>query len=151
MNPDSLTENYWESYPFLCDFKRLLVKDGRVSGTIANQIFEYPLTLFDNQLDGCNFSVEQLEDSRCAANHYIVFPNPSSTGNVTIQSVYVWNPLQKIRMFGYDGRLIRELKAADTSEYLYQRVEIKGLQDGLYIIEILCNDQRYYKKVIINK
>lgn len=149
INPDSLSENYWEYYPVLCDFIGLRVRDGKVRGRITNEILEYPLTLFDDQLDGCRFSVEQLEDLRCSEDNFIVFPNPSSTDKITIKGEYLWNTFQKIRIFGADGRLLNEFN--DVIAHPIYHVELEEFQDGLNIIEITCDGRVYYKKIIIEK
>ena len=148
-NPDSLSENYWEYYPNLCSFIALRVRDGRVRGRITDEILEYPLPLFDEQLDGCQFSVEQLEDLRCSEDNFIVFPNPSTTGKVRIKGEYRWNEFQKIRVFAMDGRLLSEFK--DTKGSPVYHAELEGLQNGLNIIEITCSNRIYYKKVIIKR
>jgi len=149
INPDSLSENYWEYYPFLCQFIGLKVKNGMVKGKITKEVLEYPLTLFDDQLDGCRFSTEQLGNSWCSEDNFIVFPNPSSTDKATIKGDYNWNTFQKIRVFGADGRLFIELK--DIKANPIYPLELEGFQDGLNIIEITCNGQVFYKKIIIEK
>jgi hypothetical protein len=147
LNPDSLVENYWEYYPTLCDFLHLRVKEGKVRGRITNEIFEYPLALFNDQLDGCRFSVEQPKNLTCLEDNFIVFPNPSTTDKVTIKVDSLWNTIQKIRVFGGDGRLLSEFY--DVKIHPIDYIEIEGFQGGLNIIEITCDDRRYYKKIII--
>lgn len=149
VNPDSLSESYWEYYPNLCTSISLRVRDGKVKGRITNEILEYPLSLFDEQLDGCRFSVEQLEELRCSEDNFIVFPNPSSTDKVTIKGDYIWNTFEKIRVFGADGRLMSEYN--DVKAHPIYHVVLEGFQVGLNIIEITCDGRLYYKKIIIEK
>jgi hypothetical protein len=149
INPDSLSENYWEYYPSLCQFIGLKVKNGKVRGRITKEILEYPLSLFDEHLDGCRFSVKQLDDLRCSEDNFIVFPNPSSSDKVAIEGDYNLNTFQMIRVFGADGKLLIELK--DIKANPTYPLELEGFQDGLNIIEITCSGQVFYKKIIIEK
>ena len=148
-NPDSLFENYWEYRPNLCKLIYLKVNDGTVVGIITNKISEYPLSWFDEQLEECGFSLEQLQELKCSEDSFILFPNPSATTEVSIRGKYSMNTFERIRVFAADGRLLSDFREK-AGEHIYHW-KLKGLREGLNIIEITCNGQVYYKKVIVEQ
>lgn len=147
VNPDSLSENYWEYYPNLCSSVRLRVEDGNVKGRITEDLTEYPLALFDEEFENCNFSPEDLKEFKCSSEDFTLFPNPSLSDKITIEGKYRWNTFERVRVFTPNGQLHSEI----INESPNHKIEINKLQDGLYVIEIICDDQKFYKKVVVRK
>lgn len=65
VNPDANYEDYWEFAPFSCLMVLLSVTNDIVSGPILNNVPEYPLSSFENHLENCDYSNDELNSFRC--------------------------------------------------------------------------------------
>ncbi len=145
-NPIPDNANYWEFAPVSCNFFSLLVKNGTVKGFIKSGIPSYPLEKFRERLENCDFSYEELNEYRCADEDYIIYPNPSFDGNITIRNNYKRLPLKEVKVYNTNGSLV--MKEFYDEEF----VDVKKLninQKGLFFVEILCGGQKYIERVLV--
>ncbi len=149
-NPDSLQENFSEFRPNGCTTVRLNIKSGVVQGWIAEGVFSYPLGLFESGLEDCNFPQEEEPEYRCLSSENIqVFPNPSTSGRIILQSSHKYDSVHQVRIFSVDGRLIGAFSNLIGNPS--NPIEIELANSGLYLLEIVCDNRRHYLKIVVNK
>lgn len=144
VNPDSLTEHYYEVKPILCEMVKLNLQNGIVSGSISPGINACSLSDFEAGLGLCSFPVVGVREYEQLDPNFHIYPNPASDGRVYIRSERPYDPIEKIRLFSMDGRLIRVffgLPAGDTIE-----MDLPGA--GIYLLEIAGSGKMYYRKVM---
>lgn len=73
-----------------------------------------------------------------------IFPNPSS-GEFSIKTK---TNLSKVNVYNQTGTLVKTIELTDLSNQV--NVNISGLQSGVYILELLNNSDKSWKKIIIN-
>jgi hypothetical protein len=73
-----------------------------------------------------------------------VFPNPS-TGNFTIQTKTFLN---KVNIYTQTGTFVKSIEVEIGNENA--DVNISGLQTGVYLLELVNDNQKSWKKVIVN-
>lgn len=145
-NPDALYEDYWEIAPFSCFMALLNVKNGIVSGRIIPQVFEYPLDVFEQHIETCNYSIEDLNISRCNQLPFKIFPNPSSDGTFHIANEYRYTSIKRIRIFDVSGRIIYDQTLEPDT---FQKASFHLPHSGLYILEFQCQEAAFFEKVIV--
>ncbi len=74
-----------------------------------------------------------------------IFPNPSSTGNLTITNA---NTLSKIEVYDVLGKRVKEILIKTTSDN-NQNVDISDLNKGLYIVRLLKSNGEFESKKLI--
>ena len=146
VNPDAIYENYWEVAPFSCLMILLSVTNNIVSGPILSEVREYPLSSFENHLQNCDYSLEELNSSRCKDLPFRVYPNPSEDGEINIVNQYRYTSINRIRIFDTAGRLLYAQKL-DWDPFQKAKFDLK--YSGLYIVEFQCEESTFYEKVII--
>lgn len=140
LNPDSLTENYYEIRPVSCYTIALHVKNGVVLGKIAQDVTSYPLNHFDEALQQCYFpSIESV----CI---YSVFPTLSHENKVYIRQEYNIGIIERIRLYASDGRLIDEISNQTGNAEDLIAFDLPG--KGMFVLEITCKGKKHYKKII---
>ncbi len=150
INPDSLFEDFSEFSPNFCDMVYLRIKSGIVSGWITEEVFKYPVELFDENLLDCDFPVKEEAEYLCPASDELkIFPNPSVNGYITLQSSHGYDSLKQVRVFAIDGRLMANFQNLVGNPDA--AIEIELLGNGVHILELICEDRRYYKKVIVTR
>jgi hypothetical protein len=83
-----------------------------------------------------------LEDF--SLNGSAVYPNPSK-GNFTVKTKTVLN---KINVYSQSGAFVKTIEVNDNSDNV--EINIEGLQSGIYLIELQNEEEKSWKKVIIN-
>lgn len=73
-----------------------------------------------------------------------VFPNPS-TGNFTIQTKTFLN---KVNIYTQTGVFVKSIEVENNAENV--DFNITGLQTGIYLVELVNDSQKSWKKVIVN-
>ena len=145
-NPDAMTEDYFEVQPILCEMNKLILKNGVVSGAISPGVTTCPLDVFEAGLNNCMFSAVDAPESGRQASPFLVFPNPATDGKIFVAGQSAQGPIEKIRVFHMDGRLIAEYSNLVRDQN--GRVEIELYDTGVYVLEILAGGRGYYQKVI---
>lgn len=146
INPEDIYENFWEFYPSSCLSVVLTTEEDRIMGPIAKDIFEYSLDIFEENLENCNFSLEELQQYQCADKDYIVYPNPSEDGTISISNNYKYSAIKNIQIFDTSGKLVF---SSDFEMKPFQKAQIEFLNSGLYIIAFTCSSDTFYKKIIV--
>lgn len=146
INPDAQYEDYWEFFPSSCLTVVLTTEEDRIEGSIAPFITEYPLAVFETSLDDCDYSFSELKQYQCADEDYIVSPNPTLDGMITIRNSYDFSAIDNIRIFDMAGRLVY---SRDFAHLPFQRTEIAFDQKGLFIIAFTCSQSTFYEKIIV--
>lgn len=77
-------------------------------------------------------------------NNTLIFPNPSS-GKISI--IYKTS-LTKVNIYSQTGQLVRKIDIKDKSENV--KLNVEGLENGVYLIELQNDSEKSWKKVIIN-
>lgn len=144
INPDSLTEHFYEVRPTLCNMVVLNVHDGVVTGAIHPNVESYPLSHFDEALTTCQFPVVGVSDFLNPDPHFSIYPNPAAGGKLYVRNERQQDPIEKIRVRSIDGRLIREY-AGLTGNLM----EINQIGNGVRVLEIHSGGQIHYRKVIV--
>jgi len=145
-NPDAIYENYWEVAPFSCFMVLLNVKNDIVSGRISDKLYEYPLGLFEQHLETCDYSIEELNMFRCHQLPFKVYPNPSADGIINIGNEYYYTAIKRIRIYDISGRLLYD-QSFILDPFQHASFDLKNA--GLYIVEFQCEGSTLYEKVII--
>lgn len=73
-----------------------------------------------------------------------LYPNPSN-GNFTIETKTY---LTKINVYSHTGAFVRTIAVNSFDENV--SIEVKGLQTGIYLLELLNDSDKSWKKVIVN-
>jgi hypothetical protein len=146
VNPDGPYEDYWEFFPSSCLTVVLTTEEGRIKGPIAEYVTEYPMTVFDEKLENCDYSLSELQEYQCADEDYIVSPNPSQDGMITIRNSYDFSAIENIQIFDTSGRLVYSREFESTP---FQRTQIEFQDKGLFIIAFRCSQSTFYKKFIV--
>jgi len=146
VNPDDIYEDFWEFAPHLCLAIVLTKKDDKIFGPIAPSIFEYPSEIFEERLENCNFSLDELDNYRCADTDYLIYPNPSEDGKVKIVNGFKYSSIDQIKIFTIDGKLLFSMNYHNDP---FQRTEIDLKHSGIFIIEITCNEKISYRKFVV--
>lgn len=89
-----------------------------------------------------SFTTLGIEDF--SLNATTIFPNPSS-GEFSIKAK---TNLSKVNVYNQTGTLVKTIDLTDLSNQV--DVNINGLQSGVYILELLNNSNKSWKKIIIN-
>lgn len=88
------------------------------------------------------FSTLGVEDF--SLNATAVYPNPSS-GDFYIKTK---SNLSKVNVYNQTGALVKTIKvAADSREV---KVDVNGIESGLYFLELQNDSEKSWKKVIVN-
>ena len=87
------------------------------------------------------FTTLGLEDFSLAASH--IFPNPSN-GAFSIKTK---TTLEKINVYTQTGSFVKSIEITDASEQV--EVNITELQTGIYLLELVNETEKYWKKVIV--
>lgn len=142
-NPDAANEDHLEYFPILCNWLGLKVKNGIVKGYLNQDLSEYPLTLFEEGIRDCDFPEITYT---CPENDFTVFPNPSFDGSMTIRGTLHFDTISQIRVFSPNGQLLFEdfNRIGSTT----QPLKISNFENGIHILEIMCNGERYYRKLL---
>jgi hypothetical protein len=76
----------------------------------------------------------------------LVYPNPASE--------YVYIQIEndnfkeyQVDLIGNDGRVIKSLKSSNPQE----KIDISGLNDGLYLLKVSNGNNQIFKKIILMK
>jgi Secretion system C-terminal sorting domain len=147
INPDSLTENYWEIRTSACSFLTLKLEEGSVIGKIAPNVSKYKLEFFEEKLKACNFSKIGLINFECLPENLIVYPNPTVNGRLRLNSSYFKKSIEQIRIFSIDGKLIRTQTEFENN--FVDEIELTNLKNGIHIIELTADGERCYRKIIV--
>jgi len=105
-NPEALSEEIWEFAPFHCFTVILPVDNNIIFGPVAPEIYEYPLNVFESKLENCDYSLEEMYQARCNGGDFIVYPNPSEDGIITIGNNYNYSSISNVKIYSSDGRLM---------------------------------------------
>lgn len=73
-----------------------------------------------------------------------IFPNPSN-GNFVVKTK---TNLTKINVYSQTGAFVKTIEVAATSQSV--EVEVKGLQSGIYLLELQNDSDKAWKKIIVN-
>ena len=73
-----------------------------------------------------------------------VYPNPTS-GDFSIKTKTV---LSKINVYTQTGAFVKTIEVNDNSNNV--EVNVKGLESGVYLIELVNDKDKSWKKVIVN-
>ncbi len=138
--------NYWEFSPLLCDFLSLSINDGIVKGWITEDIYEYPWELFNESLEDCSFNLATLNEAKCADENYVIYPNPSFDGIITIKNSYRKPPISQIKVLDANGRLIIDKYCSNDNNLLHK---LNIAEKGLFFVEIFCGEHKYVRRVLI--
>ncbi len=145
-NPIPDDASYWEFAPSSCHFATLRIENGTAIGSIKSGIPSYPLEQFGDRVENCDFNFAELNEYRCADDDYIVYPNPSFDGNITIRNNYKRLLLKEINVFDINGRLI--MKQPYIEEYADIK-KLKIIHKGLFFVEIICGENKYVRRVLV--
>lgn len=146
VNPDAIYEDFWEFYPSSCLTILLAETESRISGSIAEGIAEYPASIFEERLENCDYSLDELQEYQCMDTDYIVYPNPSEDGTIYISNNYYYSAINRIQIFDTGGKLVY---TEDFEQTDYQRTKIEFIHSGFYIIAFTCAHETFYKKIIV--
>ena len=150
VDPDDEGDQYWSFGLHLCFFTDLKINQGIVSGLISEdeRIFEYPLDQFESRLAACNFTNENLNGYKCSVDDFVVYPNPSSGDLIEIRNKYRYTAIDEIVVYGLDGKVQNIFEYEADPE---QRIKLTIENSGLYILEIICGGEKYYRKIVVEK
>lgn len=73
-----------------------------------------------------------------------IYPNPSN-GDFLVKTKTV---LEKINIYSQTGSFVKTIEVNDDSDTV--EVNVIGLQTGVYLLELVNNNEKTWKKVIIN-
>jgi len=73
-----------------------------------------------------------------------VYPNPSSTNSITIESE---NTIDGIELITVNGQLMQQIKQPLSENHIYK---IENLPQGFYLLRLTSDSQSITKKIIIN-
>lgn len=150
VDPDLEQDKYWSYGMLLCTMIKLKIEDDIVRGSISeNEIMnEYPLEIFESRLESCSFSEKELNNYRCNSDNFIVYPNPSNGEEINLRNDYFYTAISIVNIYSIDGKLKQQL---DFSIEPFQKVKFKLEESGIYILEIFCEGNLFYKKVVVKK
>ncbi len=150
IDPDLEQDKYWSYGMLLCTMIKLKIEDDIVRGSISeNEIInEYPLEIFESRLESCSFSEKELNNYRCNSDNFIVYPNPSNGEEINLRNDYFYTAISIVNIYSIDGKLKQQL---DFSIEPFQKVKFKLEESGIYILEIFCEGNLYYKKIVVKK
>lgn len=148
VDPDLEQDKYWSFGPSLCSTIKLRIKNDIVRGAISEQdlIYEYPLEFFESNLESCSFSLQELNTLKCNSGHFMVYPNPSNGEEINLKNEYFYSSITRVNIYSVDGKLKKQLNFTIDS---FQKVKFELDNSGIYILEIFCEEQVYYKKVVV--
>ncbi len=149
---DDLTElplpsaTVWNHFIHLCSYTELKVEGGQLRGPLTPNVMEYPLALFEQQLEEgtCAFYQQLVTD--CSATDYTVYPNPLRSGTLYISPHPGGRPAKDIRLFSSGGQLVRQHKFISTAS---QPLVLGQLAAGIYWLEISCGEHRKVKRLVV--
>jgi len=147
-NPGLDIGYYWEFGINTCHSLVLDIEDDVVKGRIDEDIFEYPWEFFNDELEECGFSLQKLDEFRCAVEDYNIFPNPSSTGKVRIRNSYNKPPINLVRIFDANGNFREEHSFESFPEYIATKY-IQINEQGLYFLQIHCDEQVSIEQILV--
>ena len=73
-----------------------------------------------------------------------IYPNPSNGAFI----VKTKTALEKINVYTQTGSFVKTVEVKDVSDEV--EVNVKGIQTGIYLIELVNNNEKSWKKVIVN-
>jgi hypothetical protein len=73
-----------------------------------------------------------------------IYPNPSN-GEFLVKTK---TALEKINVYTQTGAFVKTIEVKDASDAV--DVNVKGLQTGVYLIELVNNNEKSWKKIIVN-
>ena len=146
VNPDAIYEDFWEFHPISCLTVVLSKEESRVMGSIAKDIGEYPLSIFEERLENCDYSLDELQEFQCMDTDYIVYPNPSEDGTIYISNHYRYSAINHIQIFDTSGKLVY---SEDFEQISYQKTKVEFMHSGFYIIAFTCAQETFYKKIVV--
>ncbi|TDP60870.1 endonuclease [Flavobacterium dankookense] len=79
-----------------------------------------------------------------ALNSITVYPNPSNTGKINIQSEV---ELSEINIITINGQLVQQIKSPERLDTTY---ELTNLPKGFYFLQLNANNQSVTKKIAVN-
>lgn len=85
-----------------------------------------------------------LDTAKFSLDNSQVYPNPSN-GNFTIKTETY---LTKVNVYTLTGAFVKTIDVEDNSENA--AVDVKGLQTGVYLIELQNENEKSWKKIIVN-
>lgn len=151
-DPDEEGDRYWSFGMVLCSTVTLGIENDVVRGRISEKdlIFEYPLELFESKLENCEYSNEELNKIRCSIGEYTVFPNPSNGEKIRFRNnnTFIGSGIREINVYTIDGRLKNHLEFREAP---FQQIDLTIDDSGIYVLEVLCGEEKHYKKVIVKK
>jgi len=145
VNPDSLTENYREYKPIICNRSRLSVVDDLVKGVIKEGLFEYPIDLFLTEAKDCDFSLTNVSNLENTRDEVFVYPNPV-TETLLIRSHSETFSSASIKIYSLSGALVYQKDHYIINE---EELHVDFLQDGLYLIEVDSDKTKFLKKIVV--
>ncbi len=93
-----------------------------------------------------NFTVTTSGISEASTLGYSLFPNPSSSGIVTL-SVPSDQNLESVRIYAADGRLQEVLPAAESGSKL--GIDVSNYAKGVYLLQIQSGDEASFMKLMV--
>jgi uncharacterized repeat protein (TIGR01451 family) len=84
-------------------------------------------------------------------NGLILYPNPAAN-EVTVQFETITKGDMQLRLYSIVGTLVKEQKAANMQTGINsEKMDISGLQNGLYLVEVSDGNTKSVKKLVIQK
>ena len=119
----------------------VVVRQGESAGGVAPAASSFDNQLWLRLMDlECVNAVEETSKNRPALE---IFPNPAGEAAI----VAAGSPLRKIRLLHTDGRWVKEIKGSGTNR---QRISLRGLAPGVYVVQVVTAEGVAVKRIIVD-
>lgn len=88
------------------------------------------------------FTTLGVEDFSLRASQ--IYPNPSN-GEFLIKTK---TTLEKINIYNQTGAFVKTIEVKDAADAV--EINVKGLQTGIYLIELINDNEKSWKKIVVN-
>lgn len=120
-------------------------------GNSNNIVVEYKLEQCGNRIEEPDY-LSQLDKEILQFNNpleMILYPNPAST-NIIVEYTIKENEIVKLNIHDISGRILKSIDLFGAG-YNSHQINVNNLTNGIFIIELIHNNEKKYGKLIIQR
>ena len=116
-------------------------------GALAGQSQVYRYTLRQLDMNGLYQYSSERNRGLNGATNLAVYPNPSATGNITIQFHDI-NAVRDLKLYDANGNVLKQWNSLSSSYH-----QINNLTSGFYVLQIFdrTRNRVQTRKIVVNK
>ena len=132
--------NYY--FPAMCGIRVLRIRGSFVSGSLQQDINEYPISEFETDLMKCDFDRDKSIDLLC--NELSLYPNPISDDQLIISQNSNFTYLEEIDIYSNTGILLKRVKRKDIAA----RIDLSDIPPQVLIVVLRCEERSIARRIV---